>query len=55
MTGHRGGALGPHGPNAATELEAALAADLLRGSGGAEPPQLSTHGAPPYAAAVAPT
>ena len=36
--------MGPYGPNVATELEAALAADLSGGSGGAEPPQLTTHG-----------
>ena len=40
--------MGPYGPNVATELEAALAADLSGGLGGAaaaEPPQLSVHGA----------
>ena len=32
------GPMGSYGPNVATELEAALAADLSGGSGGAEPP-----------------
>ena len=37
------GPMGPYGPNVATELEAALAADLSGGLGGAaEPPQLTT-------------
>ena len=51
MPGHRGGALGPHGPNVATELEAALAADLSGGLGGRRSPSYPPMGprAPPGA------
>ena len=42
LPGHRRGPMGPYGPNVATELEAALVADLSgglgEGGGGAEPP-----------------
>ena len=36
--------MGPHGPNVATELEAALAADLSGGSGGRSPPSYPPMG-----------
>ena len=44
LPGHRRGPMGPYAPNVATELEAALAADLSVGLGGRSPPSYPPMG-----------